>query len=191
VASISRAGKILSTVLCGILATCYFVVFYLMLKPHVSRGYRSYYIDRSTTLTPFQQEKADRELQDPVVKVAFDDPDARFTGWNPPEDGFNWRWNADETASVEFQLPTDANPRGILAISACYPRHEQRQIHIYLNGMAIITYHSLNTPWDLLVDIDRSLLKPGQLNTLTFKFPDARPPDYVPLAVALQAVEIY
>ncbi len=187
-----RARTVLVAASCIVLAGYYSLLTYLALNPAVSDGYRRYYIERSTPLTPFEQAKVANGLGEPVVRIAYDDAHARFTGWSLPEDGF--RWNEGQSASLDFQVPTTANLRGVLLLSVIYVRHEARSVRLRLNGVTIGSYNSRRDPWDMLVHIDPSLLKPGQVNALSFEFPDARLPengDPRRLAMALQAVELY
>jgi hypothetical protein len=194
-ADVSRAGKILITAVCGVLGACYLAALYLALNPNVSDDYRRYYIERSTKLTVFQEGKVARGLHEPVARLAFNDPAAGFNGWHPPQGSDRWstgqRWSIGHTASVDFRLPAACNPKGVVAVFASYFRLEPRRIRIYLNGTAIVTYSPLENPWNLLVDMDSSLLKRGQSNSLTFQITDAGNGDLPGLAMALEAVEIY
>jgi hypothetical protein len=193
-ADVSRAGKILITAVCGVLGACYLAVNHLALNPNVSDDYRRYYIERSTKLTFFQEGKVARGLHEPVARIAFNDPAAGFNGWHPPQDnrwGDSHRWSIGHTASVDFHLPAACNPKGVVAVFASYRRLEPRRIRIYLNGTATVTYSPLENHWNLLVDVDSSLLKRGQSNSLTFQITDAGNGDIPGLAMALEAVEIY
>lgn len=166
----------------------YIFVVLLALSPRVSEYYYSYYIERSTELSPYEQRNIDRG--DPVFVIGPHDSDfVRFSGWSEAKGGN--RWSLDDDASVYFRLPNYGGVDGKIFVSARY--FSDQKIVVLLNGVHIKTYRARGE-MEVLINLDPEVFVSEGENKLQFFFSNAsRPegPDQRRLAMGIKRISIH
>lgn len=175
--------------LCSIpFLSSYLYVVQLALNPQVSVAYRAYYIDRTTTISPTEL-KRQKDFQ-PGIWVQFDQNDIiLFDRWAGPES--EYRWSDGDSASLFVLLPENPDLTGTMEIVASY--HGRQRVEIAVNGSAVAVSQEEGPQSVINVDFDVSLLRGGEVNEISFRFPDARYPsllDRRKIAMAFKQLRI-
>jgi hypothetical protein len=178
----------------GLLALWYVLLGYWALNPRVSNEYRTYYIDRTTTLTPIQQWQKIKGLAQPLHTIPLATDDDFFAFWFSTEAGRTWRsW---PSAVVSFKLKPEDEPRGLMIIATSYAATylDDQQVSIELNGARVADFHTRRVPGQFWVEFDKNLLKVGDANQLRFNVADGQPSNHRQHgkpAMPLDFIEIY
>jgi hypothetical protein len=124
---------------------------------------------------------------------------ALFTGWGPLEDGF--RWSQCRQAQVLFRPDTSFAEQEQLWLSVTAGSLGPQEVRLALNSTPIGVLHWMGVQQTAGLSFDGALLRPGEINTLTFEFPQATSPrphfqewrlqmDQRPLALAFMELRI-
>jgi len=110
-------------------------------------------------------------IRDAKIIIYQQQDSVRFQGWSYSEP--THRWNDGKSAAITFFVPASIKPEGTITIMAMY--FDEQRIRVNLNGVELGRYNSKDIKISQKVHFDPEQLLVGQLNTLTFELPDAKP----------------
>ena len=175
--------KTISCVIIVSLGVFYIYVFYLARNPDVSPQYRAYYIDRSTTISPYEYENL-RPYRAGNRVDHTGSHNSLFEGWSRPEKSH--RWSEGNHSELVFVTEEPESFRGDLVIEAFYCGTQR--VEVAVNNVPVGVFEGTRRKSRQRIHFDPRLLLTNSPNRIKFHFPDARVPrsqDSRMLAMAL------
>jgi len=175
--------KTISWIIIVSLGVFYSYVFYLARNPDVSSLYRAYYIDRTTTISPYEYENFRPYRAGTRVDHTGSDS-MLFEGWSRPEKSH--RWSKGNRSELVFGTQEPESFRGDLVIEAFF--HGTQRVEVAVNNVPVGAFEGTRRKSRQRIHFDPQLLMANSPNRIQFYFPDARVPrnqDSRMLAMAL------